>query len=220
MGYIRRMPVTAVLVAVNIFIFICLELAGSTNDSHFMLVHGAMSPGIVLYSGQWYRLLTSVFVHFGMEHLLNNMLLLVVLGQYLESAVGAVRFMAIYLFSGISGAFASLVFMLMRGENNIAGGASGGIFGILGGLIVVVLVHKGRYRNFRTRSILFVIALALYGGFTSAEVDNAAHVGGLVAGILFTFIIYGIRTIITLKKLREYDRESAGAEAGGNLQDG
>ncbi|MBR1572167.1 MAG: rhomboid family intramembrane serine protease [Lachnospiraceae bacterium] len=206
--YFKRIPITISLVLINIVIFIILEIVGDTQDGLFMLQHGAMNPTEVLYNHQWYRLFSSMFLHFGGVHLLNNMFLLAVLGQYLEPTLGYVKFLAIYLFSGLGGSFASMIYMLMVGDNNISAGASGAIYGIVGGLLIVVLANRGRFRGFKTRSILIMLALSLYGGFTGTRTDNAAHIGGLIVGIILTFFLYGIKTIITLRKLRQYDLEN------------
>ena len=206
--YIKRIPITIVLVLINVVVFVALEIIGDTQDGLFMLQHGAMNPEEVLYNHQWYRLFTSMFLHFGGVHLFNNMFLLAVLGQYLEPALGYVKYLAIYLFSGLGGSFASMLYMLVLGDNNISAGASGAIYGIVGGLLIVVLVNRGKFRGFKTRSILIMLALSLYGGFAGTRTDNAAHIGGLIVGIILTFFLYGIKTIITLKKLRQYDLEN------------
>lgn len=192
----KKAPVTFILVAINIIIFFVFDIAGSTLNTEFMLAHGTMNPTMVVHYGEWYRLLTCTFLHFGIEHLLNNMLLLFLLGQIFEQAVGSVRFTGIYLGSGLSGSFLSLIWMCLRGEDNIVAGASGAIFGVVGGMIVVLLVHKGKYKDFTIRRMLFMAALTLYYGFRNAGTDNAGHVGGLIAGMLITFLVYGVPTII------------------------
>lgn len=189
-------PVTFILVAINIIVFIVLELMGSTNDGEFMLINGAMNPSLVLYEHEWYRLFTCMFMHFGIEHLANNMLLLFLLGQIFERAVGTTRFLGIYLGSGLAGSFLSFFYMCLMGKNDIVAGASGAIFGIIGGMIIVVIFNKGKYSGISTKRMIFMALLALYFGFTTAGTDNVGHLGGLTAGILFTTITYGIPTAV------------------------
>ena len=141
---IKETPITFVLVIANILTFVVLELFGDTTDGYYMLQSGAMNPQMILGAGQWYRLASAFFLHFGIEHLANNMLLLFFLGQIFERAVGSVRFLGIYLGSGLSGSFFSFFFMCLMGRNDIAAGASGAIFGIVGGMVIVILVHKGK----------------------------------------------------------------------------
>ena len=189
-------PVTFILVAINIIVFIVLELMGSTNDGEFMLLNGAMNPSLVLYEHEWYRLFTCMFMHFGIEHLANNMLLLFLLGQIFERAVGTTRFLGIYLGSGLAGSFLSFFYMCLMGKNDIVAGASGAIFGIIGGMIIVVIFNKGKYSGISTKRMVFMALLTLYFGFTTAGTDNVGHLGGLVAGIIFTTITYGIPTMV------------------------
>ncbi len=161
-----------------------------------MLINGAMNPSLVLYEHEWYRLFTCVFMHFGIEHLANNMLLLFLLGQIFERAVGTTRFLGIYLGSGLAGSFLSFFYMCLMGKNDIVAGASGAIFGIIGGMIIVVIFNKGKYSGISTKRMIFMALLTLYFGFTTAGTDNVGHLGGLAAGILFTTITYGIPTAV------------------------
>ena len=100
-GSILKTPITYLLVAINVLVFIILEFQGSTQSAGFMLEHGAMNPYMVLNMGEWYRLFTCMFMHFGLNHLISNMLLLFALGQYFEMAVGSVRYIIIYLLSEV-----------------------------------------------------------------------------------------------------------------------
>ncbi|SDH73223.1 rhomboid protease GluP [Pseudobutyrivibrio sp. 49] len=189
-------PVTFLLVAINIIVFLVLELMGDTEDGTFMLLNGAMNPYLVLYNHEWYRLFTATFMHFGIDHLANNMLLLFLLGQIFERAVGTTRYVGIYLGSGLAGSFLSFFYMCLVGKNDIVAGASGAIFGIVGGMIIVVIVNKGKYSGISTKRMIFMALLTLYFGFATAGTDNVGHLGGLLAGIVFTFISYGIPTLI------------------------
>lgn len=194
-----KTPITYIIVAINIIVFIVLEIMGDTTNGIFMVNNGAMNPDLILENGEWYRLFTSTFMHFGIEHLANNMLLLFLLGQIFEEAVGPTRFLGIYLGSGLTGSFLSFFMMCLMGQNDIVAGASGAIFGIIGGMIVVILVNRGRYQGISTRRMLFMAVLTLYFGFATSGTDNVGHVGGLVAGIILTFLSYGLTTIIKRK---------------------
>ena len=183
------------LAAANILVWIVLALQGDTESGTFMFEHGGMWPPSVV-SGDYYRLVICIFLHFGPVHLLNNMLMLVVLGHEVEIPVGHVRFAICYLLSGLSGSFLSCFNMLRTGDYAIACGASGAIFGIMGMMLVVIVVHKGRYERYTVRKLLVMIALSLYFGFTSGSVDNAGHLGGLIGGFISGFLIYGIPFIV------------------------
>lgn len=199
---VKTYPVTLLLVLSNIITFVYLELNGDTLDGVYMLEKGAMNPALMLYSGQWYRLFTAMFMHFGVEHLFNNMLLLFCIGRFAERALKPVKYIAVYFFSGIIGGFVSFMWCMILMQNNIVCGASGAIFGIIGSMLIILIVHKGRYEGIKIRSMVIMAGLSLYFGFATAGTDNAGHLGGLVSGIVITFVSYGIPTIISNCKRR------------------
>lgn len=179
-----------VLIALNIIIFLVLEFQGDTEDATFMFDHGAMYPVEVLVDGQWYRLLSCMFLHFGIRHLGNNMLVLFFLGDNLERALGHVRYVILYLISGLGASLLSLVMMLRTGDFAVSAGASGAIFGVMGGLIYVLVRNHGQLEDLTAKKLIFMAALSLYFGFTSTGVDNYAHLGGLLSGILLAVLLY------------------------------
>lgn len=189
----RRKPeaiCTAALIAVNAAVFLALSLFGDTEDPAFMLRHGAMYEEYVIRGREYYRLFTCLFLHFGIEHLLNNMVLLGALGWNLEAVTGKARFLAIYFGSGLAGNLLSLFFNRASGENVVSAGASGAIFGLMGALLYVVIINRGRLGRLTGRGMLFMAALSLYFGFTSTGVDNLAHIGGIVTGFLLAVVLY------------------------------
>lgn len=189
--YRKKSYVNGTLIIINIAYFIYLELLGSTMDNGFMVAKGAMFAPLILQEGQYYRLLTSVFMHFGVSHLLNNMLVLFVLGDNLERALGSIKYLIFYLLCGIGANVVSLMFNLSDGGYLVvSAGASGAIFGVVGGLVYAVAVNKGRLEDLGTTQLMILIVLTLYHGFTNAGIDNAAHVGGLIIGILLGIILY------------------------------
>ena len=185
--------VTCAIVVINLITYLVLSLGGNLENSDYMIRVGGMFPELVLGSGQWWRLLTCIFLHFTPSHLLNNMIILYFLGKQLEEAAGSLRFALIYFCSGIGGALLSLILMVRNGEMyTVSAGASGAIFGVMGGMFMVILLHKGRYRGMNMQRMLFMLFLCIYEGFTSAGVDNAGHIGGLLTGTAVTFLLYGI----------------------------
>ena len=93
--------VNIALIAVNVLIFLYFELIGDTEDTMFMIMHGAVYEPLVVLRGEYYRLFTSMFLHFGASHLVNNMLVLFVLGERMEQVLGHVKYLIFYIVSGI-----------------------------------------------------------------------------------------------------------------------
>lgn len=188
--YGKKAYVNGTIIAVNIIYFLFLETTGSTLNTGFMVQRGAMYAPLILSYGEYYRLLTSVFMHFGISHLLNNMLVLFVLGDNLERALGKVMYLIFYLLCGIGANIVSLAVNLGNGYYVVSAGASGAIFGVVGGLVYAVAVNRGRLEDLSTHQLMILVVVTFYHGFTSTGVDNAAHVGGLIIGIFLGMIFY------------------------------
>ena len=181
---------TIILIAVNVAVFFILSLFGDTEDAVFMMQHGAMYSDFVIQDHEYYRLFTCLFLHFGIEHLLNNMVILGALGWNLELQTGKIRFLLIYFGSGLFGNVVSLIFHGVVQEYTVSAGASGAIFGLMGALLWVVIANHGRLGRLSGRGMLVMVALSLYFGLSSSGVDNYAHIGGLVCGFLLALILY------------------------------
>lgn len=185
----RRAYVNGALIAVNVLYFLYLETVGSTQDAYFMYTKGAMFTPAVMLEGEYYRLFTAMFMHFGINHIVNNMLVLFVLGDNLERALGHVKYLIFYLACGLGSNWFS---MYIKGADSItvSAGASGAIFGVVGGLLYAVMINRGRLEDLSTRQLVVMIGFSLYFGLTSSGVDNWAHVSGLVLGVLFGILLY------------------------------
>ncbi len=186
----QRAVCTIGLIAVNIIIFSIFMFLGKSDDVMFMLDYGAMYEPYVIEGREYYRFVTSMFLHFGIEHLLNNMIMLGALGFNLEPEIGKIRFLLIYLFSGIFGNICSLLWNTARAETVVSAGASGAVFGLMGALLGIVVRYKGRMiGKLNKKKILLLAALSIYIGLTTAGVDNAAHIGGLASGFILGMML-------------------------------
>lgn len=188
--WIKQAYITIALVAINCIFFVILEIMGDTLDSDFMAQMGAVWPPDIQEKGQYWRLLTATFMHFGFDHILNNMLILICAGVILEEALGHVKYLILYLIAGIGGSTLSYLQMLYSGDYAVSAGASGAIFGIIGALLWIVILHKGRYETLTGRGMLFMIVISLYYGIHTGGVDNWGHVGGLLMGFLMGILLY------------------------------
>lgn len=189
-GYQKRPICTMIIAGMNIAVFFVLSFRGMTEDAGFLLENGASYAPYILERGEYYRLFTSMFLHFGFEHLMNNMLMLLVIGWNLERELGKIRFLLIYLLSGLCGNVLSLWWDVHTGSYAVAAGASGAVFGIIGALLYVAIRNHGRVGNVTGRGLLFMAVMSLYYGFTSEGVDNFAHIGGLLSGFLLAVLLY------------------------------
>ena len=207
--------VTWGIMIMNIVYFLYLDLTGSSEDVGYMLEHGAMYVPYVL-DGEYHRVLTSMFMHFGISHLVNNMLILFILGAYLERAFGRIRYLLFYLSCGVGANLVSIGYdLFLEAEkgiplNVVSAGASGAIFGLAGGLLLVVLINKGRLEDLDTKRVIGMIALSLYLGFQNVETDDLAHVAGVVIGFFLAALIYR----------RPKGDDLAGAGEGGERYEG
>ena len=181
---------TVALIVINIAVFFIMTMFGDNEDAVFMLQHGAMYEPNIIEGHEYYRIFTCLFLHFGITHLLNNMVLLGALGWNLELEIGKVRFVIIYFASGIIGNIVSLFYDLTLEQPAVSAGASGAIFGLMGALLYVVIANRGRLGRLSGRGMLVMVILSLYFGLTSTGVDNLAHIGGLVSGFLLAVLLY------------------------------
>lgn len=182
--------VTIALVAVNVITYFVLEWLGDTTNGFFMAEHGAMYPDFIRINHEWWRIITAGFLHFGAVHLVNNMVILYCMGSRLERVTGHLKYFLIYLVSLIGAGMLSYGMMLRTGDYAVSAGASGAIFGVIGGFLWIVISHRGRFEQITTRGIMMMIVLTIYYGFSSAGIDNWGHIGGLLAGFATTVILY------------------------------
>lgn len=181
----KKPIVTYSLIFICILVFILMYVLGNgSKDNYTLLVFGA-NVDTLTKNGDYYRLFTSMFLHIGILHLLCNMYSLYIIGKEVENVFGKVKYLIIYLLSGIAGSILSLAF----NHNTICAGASGAIFGLLGALLYFGYYYRTYLCVTLTRSIIPVIVLNLIIGFTSSGIDNAAHIGGLVGGILIAMAV-------------------------------
>ena len=113
----KKLPIcTIAIAAANVLIFLGLSFMGMTEDSAFMMEHGAMYVPYLMNGERYYTLITSMFLHFGFSHLMNNMVMLLVIGYSLEPEIGKIRFLLIYLGSGLMGNLVSAWFDVNQGS--------------------------------------------------------------------------------------------------------
>ncbi|QWC24990.1 rhomboid family intramembrane serine protease [Bacillus haikouensis] len=180
----KRKPFfTYLFIAVQLIMFAILEMNGGSQDPQTLIKYGAKYNPLII-EGEWWRLITPIFLHIGLLHLLMNTLALYYLGIAVERIYGRIRFVFIYMLSGIAGSFASYLF-----TSNLSAGASGAIFGCFGALLYFGVLYPKIFFRTMGFNIIAVIILNLAFGFTVPGIDNAGHLGGLAGGFLAAGIV-------------------------------
>ncbi|HWT26602.1 MAG TPA: rhomboid family intramembrane serine protease [Mobilitalea sp.] len=183
-------PVNTTIIAINILVHIVVHYTELFGGAEKLISEGALSWQDVVQNGEYYRILTSMFLHANIGHIFNNMLVLLFVGANLERAVGKVRYIIIYFGAGIIAGISSISYNMWKGDEVWAIGASGAIFGVIGAMLYVIIINKGRLQNISGVQMILFAVLSLYGSFINVGVDNAAHIGGFVGGLLIAAIAY------------------------------
>ncbi|MGO8759462.1 MAG: rhomboid family intramembrane serine protease [Terracidiphilus sp.] len=201
-------PATYLLVAINCGVFLAMAVRGSsiwmpTVDQ--LIAWGADRPNNVLIYGEWWRIVTAMFVHVGFIHLATNMWCLWNLGLLAEPLMGSYGLVAAYILTGAAGNLLSTFYNWVWPMHDASGapffqagaGASGAVFGIAGVLIILLKSRRlpvpPHELNKLRRSVIYFAAINLViglsvnfgSGFTGVEIDNSAHIGGFLCGLLF-----------------------------------
>ncbi|UFQ16916.1 MULTISPECIES: rhomboid family intramembrane serine protease [Streptomyces] len=172
--------VTKILVGLNVALFLVQQAVGERFTAQYYMLGQALVPELGSFEGvsegQWYRLVTAMFLHSGLMHIAFNMLSLWWIGGPLEAALGRVRFIALYLVSGIAG---SALTYLLAAQNQPSLGASGAIFGLFGATAILM-----RRLNYDMRPVLALLAINLLITAFWPSIAWQAHVGGLAGGLV------------------------------------
>ena len=181
----KKPIITYGIMAICLILFMAMYIFGNGSwDIDTLLSFGA-NLDVLVKNGEFYRLFTCIFLHIGIWHLICNMYSLYVIGKEIENLYGKIKYLIIFIGSGICGSLLSIAFT----HNTVSAGASGAIFGLLGSLLYFGYYYRAYLGNSIKRSILPVIAFNLFIGFMSTGIDNAAHIGGLVGGILLSMMV-------------------------------
>jgi rhomboid protease GluP len=190
-GEFRQYSLTYTLIALNVVLYLFSAfLSGSiaSMDMQVLVDMGALYGPLTVLKGEWWRLLSAMFLHGGMTHLLMNMVSLYLIGRGAELYFSKTAYLSIYLFSGLLGGLASL----MVHPVSVGIGASGAIFGLFGALAGFFLAHRekiGAHTKAFMKEFTVIIAINMGIGLAIASVDVSAHIGGLAVGFLGGFFL-------------------------------
>ena len=174
-------------------VIVCFVMYFLQDKKAFAADDYVVATGILSDPSQWYRLLTSVFLHGSPEHLINNMLVLYAVGSFMEPKLGRFIYTTVFFLSGIGGGIFSVWYHTSRGMDYQALGASGAIYGLIAATIAYMLLHREfRAIQYYTR-IGIALILLFYTGRMDKGIDQYAHIGGFVSGL----IVAGLLCILT-----------------------
>lgn len=195
----KSLPIVSiVLVGINILLFLLCTFSGN-------LIYniGKLDVWNTLLCGEYYRVLSAMFLHADVQHLFNNMILVFFVGSMIEKELGHLVYGIAYFLCGIGGNVLSLLYKLQFEPGVSSIGASGAVFGLDGILLMLVLFSGRKLVDVTPVRLGGVILLSLYSGFDSSNIDNAAHVGGLVIGLVIGIIVSVIIRYSDKKKRNE-----------------
>ena len=191
MESLRRYPLTYGIIFLNTLFFLLSALQSGNIvdiDLDTLVNLGALYGPLVVQQGEWWRLLSAMFLHGGMTHILMNMVSLYIIGRGMELYFPKAAYLAIYLLSGLVGGLLSLYMHPM----SVGIGASGAIFGVFGALAGFFLAHRkriGAYSREFMRDFAVILGLNLMLGLSISSIDMSAHIGGLVTGMVGGYMI-------------------------------
>lgn len=176
---------TQAIVLIQVIVFILMTVAGGSTNTQILIEFGA-KVGTLIQEGQWWRLITPVFLHIGLMHLVVNSVTVYYIGTQIENMFGHARFLAIYFVSALTGNLASFVFL----PNSLSAGASTAIFGLFGAFLMLgESFHHNPYIRLLSRQFLTFVAINLVFDLFMPGIDIYGHLGGLVGGFLMGYIV-------------------------------
>ncbi|MCR5735730.1 MAG: rhomboid family intramembrane serine protease [Lachnospiraceae bacterium] len=184
-----RPVVTIILIVLNVLAFGIQTISGGSESTSVLVKLGASYTPYIVEDGQWYRLFTPMFLHIGVEHLAMNMLALFATGQYVEQYFGRVRFILLYILSGIAGNALTLFSELFLTHRFVvSAGASGAISGLFGAIVILAIDPRTRKYFPLPRVLLGLLFLILPSG--AKDINIVAHLGGMICGFVLAFCFY------------------------------
>lgn len=184
MNFYKRSKVTFIFLAIMIINFIFISLNGGTTNNVTLVKYGALFPPFIVEFNQYYRFITSIFIHIGIMHIYFNGYALYIFGPQIERLMGTKKYLLFFLLTGIGGNLATFFFNF----NSISAGASGSLFGLFGAFLYLIHRHKDRVSPQGRKSILKLLGINLVLTFAIPNISATAHVGGLLMGYFLSYV--------------------------------
>jgi rhomboid protease GluP len=189
-AFYEKSKVTFTFLAIMVVYFIFMSLNGGTTDIQTLIKYGAMFPPLVSEYNQYYRFITSIFIHIGIMHIFFNGYALYVFGPQIEKLMGPKKYFLFFILTGIGGNIATYIFNYV----SVSAGASGSLFGLFGAFLYLVVRHPQMVTPAGKRSILQLLGINLLLTFLVPSISITAHLGGLIIGFLLSFVFIRVNT--------------------------
>lgn len=183
-AFYKKSKVTFVILCIMIIYFIFMTLMGGTTDIETLVKYGALYPPFILRFNQYYRFITSIFIHIGIMHIFFNGYALYVFGPQIERLMGPKKYLLFFLLTGIGGNLATFFFNFV----SLSAGASGSLFGLFGAFLYLIHRHGDMVTPQGRKSILQLLGINLILTFAVPNISATAHIGGLVMGYFLSYI--------------------------------
>lgn len=182
--FYKRGKISFIFVIIMVVYFIFISLNGGTNNMEALVKYGAFFPPFIVAYGQYYRFITSIFIHIGLSHLFFNSYALYVFGPQIERLLGPKKFLSFFLLTGIGGNLLTFFFNFAY----ISAGASGSLFGIFGAFFYLIRRHRDIVTPEGRKQILSLLGINLLITFLVPSISITAHLGGFILGYLLSYI--------------------------------
>lgn len=189
-GFYEKSKVTFTFLAIMVVYFIFMTVNGGTTDIQTLIKYGAMFPPLVSEYNQYYRFITSIFIHIGIMHIFFNGYALYVFGPQIEKLMGPKKYFLFFILTGIAGNIATYIFNYV----SVSAGASGSLFGLFGAFLYLVVRHPQMVTPAGKKSILQLLGINLLLTFLIPSISITAHLGGLIIGFLLSFVFIRVKT--------------------------
>lgn len=194
-SYLRYYPVTSLLLAANIVMFIVEMVYGGSNDSYTLLRLGAVT-NVPMLDTEWWRLFAAMFLHAGFRHLFSNCFAILVFAPPLERLMGHFKYILLYVLSGVIGNIISLAVYQRSADYHIAVGASGAVYGIYGAFLFIALFQRHLMDESSRKTLYSLLMIGVVYSLAVPQINWIAHFGGLLAG----FLVYAILSRFVKKR--------------------
>lgn len=183
-GFYKKSKITFIFLTIMIIYFIFITLNGGSTNNETLVRYGAFFPPFILRYNEYYRFITSIFIHIGVTHIFFNGYALYIFGPQIERLMGSTKYLLFFLLTGIGGNLATFFFNFLT----LSAGASGSLFGLFGAFLYLIHRHKNMVTPEGRKSILSLLGINLALTIFMPSISVTAHIGGLVIGYLLSYV--------------------------------